>query len=124
MLYIGSTLVGNATHVVANVLTCNTLSPHNACILSSACTVLRPVSRRVMLLQSSVKQIATRRFGNLLHDATLMPPCGTAVMRMQVKGTAADSVDHPATITPESVADDLWGLYCKRDHDVWSVTRS
>lgn len=30
MLYIGSTLVGNATHVVANVLTCNTLSPKSA----------------------------------------------------------------------------------------------
>ena len=27
MLYYGSTLVGNATHVVANVLRCNTLSP-------------------------------------------------------------------------------------------------
>ena len=31
MLYIGSTLVGNATHVVANVLTCNTLSPKRTC---------------------------------------------------------------------------------------------
>ena len=30
MLYIGSTLVGNATHVVANVLTCNTLSPNSS----------------------------------------------------------------------------------------------
>ena len=29
MLYYGSNLVGNATHVVANVLTCNTLSPLN-----------------------------------------------------------------------------------------------
>jgi hypothetical protein len=29
-----------------------------------------------------------------------------------------------ATITPESVADDFWELYSKRDPDTWFVKRA
>jgi hypothetical protein len=40
-------------------------------------------------------------------------------MLLQVKGTAWDSEETPASITPESVADDFWELYSKRDPDTW-----
>lgn len=41
-------------------------------------------------------------------------------MPVQVKGKE----ESQATITPESVADDFWELYQKRDPDVWFVKRS
>ena len=50
MLYIGSTLVGNATHVVANVLTCNTLSPKN---------MLQPGSRHAHELDQLVRLLSS-----------------------------------------------------------------
>jgi hypothetical protein len=42
---------------------------------------------------------------------------------LQVKGTDWDTEENPATITPESVADDFWELYSKRDPDTWFVKR-
>jgi hypothetical protein len=43
---------------------------------------------------------------------------------LQVKGTDWDTEENPATITPESVADDFWELYSKRDPDTWFVKRA
>ena len=44
---IGSTLVGNATHVVANVLTCNTLSPPKIAAQGKFKFQWRPQSQRI-----------------------------------------------------------------------------
>lgn len=41
---------------------------------------------------------------------------------LQVKGRF--NAEAHATITPESVADDFWELYSRRNLDTWFVTRA
>ena len=56
--------------------------------------------------------------------ATTASRASTACMLLQVKGTDWDTEENPATITPESVADDFWELYSTRDPDTWFVKRA
>ena len=80
MLYIGSTLVGNATHVVANVLTCNTLSPINLAslhyqpagltwwVLHGSNIHKTTAARQTVLCVNKLKQIGWLTAAMCMHD--------------------------------------------------------